>query len=751
MFHSGRRPMGRLFYWIVIGILAWTHPFAAASPVPGPPTLTTVADTVYRADGTPAQGNLIITWPAFVTATGTAVAAGNVNVTLGANGALSVGLAPNAGASPVGLYYTVVFQLGPGEVRTEYWVVPTTSPANLAAVRTTPGSGTAAQSVSMQYVNTALATKANDSSVVHLSGSETISGTKSFAVAPSVPAPLGTGDVANKAYVDTSVANVGAGNFLPTAGGTLTGPLTLSGNPTAPSQASTKQYVDNASVAKADLITGLVPAGELGSGTANSGTCLYGNGTWGACGSGGGNVSTTPAGNQAIAEPVGAVFTANRLGQKRMADQFNWKQSPTVPAALAPGQVTVTLSPCPQGFLNTINGSNSNHWIYVDSATGDAQQPGEPVLITGENCPAGAASGTIVFSTAYAHGAGYALESGTGGIKEASVDANQVRYDTVRGNNTWIEVTPTSTTKIKAPLYWQTSMGRLMGASLLECSVNMSCLNIGDTNSSGFAHGDANRYVANIFDGFWMRSDQSMAFWDVAPSLPATIAAGGGSATLTIPTCPAGSWPLIPNQILWLNGTSGGLVSTPYEAAAPGPGEFVRVTGGSCTPGATNGTITIVPATPGISALYAHDAGYTLSNGATALIEDNSQGTVIRNITVNGFVGNVGYGFAIQNDNNQSEEVSNVNMFGGTPRCDNDFCGATLFGPGPNNINAGITNMRGGSHGTCTEWYDGNDLLIGPTVCQGFANFALFMSTKRGGRLSIRCTASAEVSATHWE
>ena len=298
MFHSGRRPMGRLFYWIVIGILAGTNPFAATSPVPVPPALTTVADTVYRADGTLAQGNLVITWPAFVTATGTAVAAGNVNVTLGANGALSVALAPNAGASPAGLYYTVVFQLGPGEVRTEYWMVPTSSPTNLATVRTTPGSGTAAQPVSMQYVTAALGTKANDSSVVHLSGSETISGTKSFATAPSVPAPLGTGDVANKAYVDTSVANVGAGNFLPTAGGTLTGPLTLSGSPTAPLQASTKQYVDNASTGKADLISGAVPAGELGSGTANAGTCLYGNGTWGACGSGGGNVSTTPAGRR---------------------------------------------------------------------------------------------------------------------------------------------------------------------------------------------------------------------------------------------------------------------------------------------------------------------------------------------------------------------------------------------------------------------------------------------------------------------
>jgi hypothetical protein len=142
-----------------------------------------------------------------------------------------VALVPNAGATPAGSYYTVVYQIGPGEVKTEFWLVPTTSPANLAAVRTTPGSGAAGQPVSMQYVNSALATKANDSAVVHLSGTETISGTKTFASAPTVPAPSSTGQVANKAYVDQSVANVGAGNFLPTAGGTLTGPLTLPGNP----------------------------------------------------------------------------------------------------------------------------------------------------------------------------------------------------------------------------------------------------------------------------------------------------------------------------------------------------------------------------------------------------------------------------------------------------------------------------------------------------------------------------------------
>ena len=144
---------------------------SGAAPVPqsGPAT-TTVADTVYLADGTTAQGNLIITWPAFLTASGTAVAGGTTNAALGANGAFSVALVPNAGATPAGVYYTVVYQIGPGEVKTEYWVVPTTSPANLAAVRTTPGSGAAGQPVSMQYVNSELAAKANDSAVVHSLG-----------------------------------------------------------------------------------------------------------------------------------------------------------------------------------------------------------------------------------------------------------------------------------------------------------------------------------------------------------------------------------------------------------------------------------------------------------------------------------------------------------------------------------------------------------------------------------------------------
>jgi hypothetical protein len=94
-----RRPLGRIFYLALAGVIVATGIRLHAAPQSGP-ALTSVVDTVYRADGTPAQGVLVITWPAFVGANGTAVAAGSSNVTLGSNGALNVALATNAGDKP---------------------------------------------------------------------------------------------------------------------------------------------------------------------------------------------------------------------------------------------------------------------------------------------------------------------------------------------------------------------------------------------------------------------------------------------------------------------------------------------------------------------------------------------------------------------------------------------------------------------------------------------------------------------------
>lgn len=246
-------------------------------------------------------------------------------------------------------------------MKTEFWSVPTTSPANLATVRTTPGTGVAGQAVSMMYVNSALATKADDSSVVHVNGTETISATKTFASAPNVPAPTSAGQVASKGYVD-AVANVGAGNYLPTAGGTLTGPLTLPGSPAAPLQATTKQHVDSALAAKSDLVSGLVPVNELGTGQASASNCLLGNGTWAPCAAGGtGNLSTTPTVSQTIAQPVGTTFSTNNLANIRyVTSTWNWAQTPA-DNLTTPGNLTTHLSPCPLGIDTA---SSTNYYTY---------------------------------------------------------------------------------------------------------------------------------------------------------------------------------------------------------------------------------------------------------------------------------------------------------------------------------------------------------------------------------------------------
>ena len=43
---------------------------------------TQIADTIYRADGTPATGTVIVSWPAFTTAAGQAVPGGSTSAAI---------------------------------------------------------------------------------------------------------------------------------------------------------------------------------------------------------------------------------------------------------------------------------------------------------------------------------------------------------------------------------------------------------------------------------------------------------------------------------------------------------------------------------------------------------------------------------------------------------------------------------------------------------------------------------------------
>jgi hypothetical protein len=243
---KARRPMRAFFYWLML-TAAVSH---ATSPA-----LTTITDVIYRGDGTPASGTLVLTWPAFTTADNKPVAAGTLSVSVGPSGAIALALAPNAGATPAGTFYRVVLKLNDGSSNVEYWTIPTTSPASLAAIRSNivPAS-VAMQMASRQYVDSAVSAKASDSSVVHLAGSELIAGTKQFTTAPTAPAPVGTSDLANKSYVDSVVGVSGGTTFVRKIGDSMTGPLTLSGDPSADNQAANRHYVDT----QASILSGQI-------------------------------------------------------------------------------------------------------------------------------------------------------------------------------------------------------------------------------------------------------------------------------------------------------------------------------------------------------------------------------------------------------------------------------------------------------------------------------------------------------------
>ena len=414
------------------------------------PALTTVGDAVFRADGTPATGILLISWPAFTTSDGHAVAAGTKSVALSSGGVFSVQLAPSVGSTPDGITYTVVYQLGDGTVKTEYWGVGTTSPQTVAEVRTVRGTGTpSGQLATQQYVNAALA------NVVHLGGNETITGTKQFAVSPVLPSPTQAGEAVNKAYVDASVANAGGGtgaNFVLKSGDTMTGPLTLPANPAAPMQASTKEYVDLSAANKPDLINGVVPTTQLGTGIANNSSCLHGDSTWGGCGNG-------TAGVQAI----------------KYASDFNWSQANNADLS-TPGSRTISLTSCPGG----VNGTEPHYYFYI-SGTGTA----EAALVTGGTCAGDGQGGTLQFTTANAHPMGYSIGSASGGLQEALIAARFTPTNPSGSSQAGKVIVPPGELKAYATVSVRASNITVdFSGSIIECWTNTPCIFAGDPTIS---------------------------------------------------------------------------------------------------------------------------------------------------------------------------------------------------------------------------------------------------------------------------
>ncbi len=699
MFDADCRPMGRLFYWVtvVIAVLCVGFPVASAAQ-----TTTTIADTVYLADGTTASGVLIITWPSFVTSSGTAVAGGATNVTLGTNGALSVALVPNVGATPAGSYYTVVYQLGPGEVKTEYWLVPTTSPTNLATVRTTPGSGTATQPVSIQFVDTALAAKANDNAVVHLSGTETISGAKSFSVSPSVPAPTATGQVATKGYVDTAVSTVGAGNYLSLAGGTLTGPISLPGNPTSALQAAAKQYVDQVAATKADLVTGLVPVSELGSGSATSGSCLLGNGTWGTCGggSGTGNVSTVPTASQNISQPVGTQFGLNNLNGMRYVtlapSATNWSQSVT--ATVTGGtQATVTLSTCPLGIF----GTDTTSYISINNGAEYT------LLQSGGTCVPGGTNQTIKFTTVNSY-TNPTLSSASSGIQEALTDAQASGTGGVKANFRVIfQPTNPPTTAyyaINAAVTVPSGVGDIDGSGAsIDCDAMDKCFY--------FTYGEV------AVHGFRVASKTTYAGAAITATACSNSPASGTNTITASNTFAAG-------QVVDIRKTDNPHYWGLHAVKSANGTSFTFLDGNNCG-GATSIASAATPGGAALEHAFLEDAGEGLTVGDIYFDPPTWGAESLNN------------GFVIDNDQNFSAD--NIQWSGnGGVHCDANYCGAAFYAPGPFSTAAALgritrSQLSMGCQGNGVEWLGGNSLKVADTVIQGFQQYGIETGTFRGG------------------
>jgi len=113
----------------------------AAVPLLAAPKLTTIQDTIYKANGTRFNGTAVISWMPFDTSDHSVIGLQSLSVQI-TNGAFRVQLVPNSDATPVNTY-TVQYSSDGKQQSTEAWSVPpSTTPLRIKDVRVTAGNST---------------------------------------------------------------------------------------------------------------------------------------------------------------------------------------------------------------------------------------------------------------------------------------------------------------------------------------------------------------------------------------------------------------------------------------------------------------------------------------------------------------------------------------------------------------------------------------------------------------------------------
>lgn len=125
------------------GFIAW---FLFVGIVVAQPPLTTIQDTIYKADGSRFNGLALISWKGFSAPDGSNIGANSIAANI-VNGVIRVQLAPSTNAS-AGAGYTVTYNSDGRYQFTEFWAVPPSSAAlrisdvRVASLSSSGGGGT---------------------------------------------------------------------------------------------------------------------------------------------------------------------------------------------------------------------------------------------------------------------------------------------------------------------------------------------------------------------------------------------------------------------------------------------------------------------------------------------------------------------------------------------------------------------------------------------------------------------------------
>jgi hypothetical protein len=168
--------------------------------------------------------------------------------------------------------------------------------------------------------------------------------------------------------------------------------------------------------------------------------------------------------------------TASAKNGIRYTADFVWSESPTEDLS-TPGEKTVNLSACPSG----VKGDQPEYWIYI-SGKGTA----EAVKVEGGTCKGDGRAGTLQFTTAHAHAAGYAIGSASDGLQEASIAASfQPANPTAPAQGGRVMVTPGTELRLYARVSIRASYQVVdFSGAIFECYMADTCVYVGDPKYS---------------------------------------------------------------------------------------------------------------------------------------------------------------------------------------------------------------------------------------------------------------------------